>query len=90
MAATLYPLYVPPRPWHTVGFDYLTHLHVSNGFDSVLIVVDPLTRMAHFILCTESVTPEEISTLFLQGVYRLHRVPRVLVSDRDPKFVSGF
>jgi hypothetical protein len=40
MAATLYPFLVPRRPWHTVGLDYLTHLHVSNGFDSVPIVVD--------------------------------------------------
>jgi hypothetical protein len=47
MAATRYPLPVPPRPWHIVGLDYLTHLHVSNVFDSVLIVVDRLTRMAH-------------------------------------------
>jgi hypothetical protein len=52
MAATLYPIRVPPRPWHTVGLDYLTHLHESNGFNSVLIVVDQLTRMAHFLPCT--------------------------------------
>jgi hypothetical protein len=52
MAATLYPLPVPPLPWHTIGLYYLTHLHVSNGFDSVLIVVDHLTRMAHFMPCT--------------------------------------
>jgi hypothetical protein len=90
MAATHYPLHVPPRPWHTVGLDYLTHLHVSNGFDNVLIVVDHLTRMAHFMPCLESVTAEEIATLFLHGVYKLHGLPRVLVSDRDPKFVINF
>jgi hypothetical protein len=68
MAATLYPLPVPPRPWHTVGLDYLTHLPESNGFNSVLIVVDHLTRMAHFLPCTESITAEETATLFLQAV----------------------
>jgi hypothetical protein len=52
MDATLYPLHVPPIPWHTVGLDYLTHLQVSHGFDRVLIVVDHLTRIAHFLLCT--------------------------------------
>jgi transposase InsO family protein len=46
--------------------------------------------MAHFMPCIETVTAEETTTLFLQGVYRLHGLPRVLVSDRDPKFVSGF
>jgi transposase InsO family protein len=90
MVATLYPLLVPPSPWHTVGLDYLTHLHESNGFNSVLIVVDHLTRMAHFLPCTETATAEETATLFLHGVYRLHGLPRVLVTDRDPKFVSGF
>jgi hypothetical protein len=49
MAATLYPLPVPPRPWHKVGLDYLTHLPISNGFDNVLIVVDHMTQMAHFL-----------------------------------------
>jgi transposase InsO family protein len=46
--------------------------------------------MAHFMPCTKSVTAEETATLFLQGVYRLHELPRVLVSDRDTKFVCGF
>jgi hypothetical protein len=52
MAATLYPLHVSPTPWHTVGLDYLTHLLMSNGFDNMMIVVDHLTRMAHFLPCT--------------------------------------
>jgi hypothetical protein len=90
MAAILYPLPVPPRPWHTIGLDYLTHLRESNDFNSVLIIVDHLTRMAHFLQCKEIVTAEETATLFLQAVYRLHGLPRVLVSDRDTKFVSGF
>jgi hypothetical protein len=90
MAATLYPLPVPPRPWHTIGLDYLTHLPKSNGFNSMLIVVDHLTRMAHFMPCAKTVTAEETTTLFLQGVYRLHGLPRVLINDRDPKFVNGF
>jgi hypothetical protein len=90
MAATLYPLHVPPRPWHTVGLNYLTHLPESNGFNIVLIVVDHMSRLAHFMSCTETVTAEETSTLFIHGVYRLHGLPRVMINDRDPKFVSGF
>jgi hypothetical protein len=39
MAAALRPLHVPPRPWHTVGLDFLTHLHVSAGFNIVLVIV---------------------------------------------------
>jgi hypothetical protein len=64
MVATLYPLHVPPTLWHLVGLDYLTHLLVSNGFDCVLIVVDHLARMAHFLPCIESVTAEEHANCF--------------------------
>jgi hypothetical protein len=66
MAAILYPLHVPPIPLHTVDLDYLTHLHESNGFNNVLIVVNHRTRMAHFLPCRETVTAEETATLFLK------------------------
>jgi hypothetical protein len=72
-----------------MSLDYLTHLLVSNGFDNVLIVVDHPTRMAHFLPCMKSVTTEETANLFLHGVYILQGLPRVLVSDHDPKFVRG-
>jgi hypothetical protein len=45
--------------------------------------------MAHFLLCTDSLTIEEIASFFLYGIYILHGVPRVLVSNRDPEVVSG-
>jgi hypothetical protein len=62
IAATIYPLHVPHRPWHTIGLDDLTHLHESNGFNNVLIVVDHLTRMAHFLPWIETVTAEKTGT----------------------------
>jgi hypothetical protein len=64
MAATLYPLHVPPKPWHIVGLHCLTHLHESNSFNNVLIVIDHLFRMAHFLPYLEIVTAEETPTLF--------------------------
>jgi hypothetical protein len=62
VAATLYPLPIPPRPWHTVGLDYLLE---SNGFNNVLNAVDYLPQMAQFLPCTKTVTAEETATLFL-------------------------
>jgi hypothetical protein len=43
------PLHVPPRPWHTFGLDFITHLLASEGFDSSLVVIDHLTRMASLL-----------------------------------------
>jgi hypothetical protein len=81
-------LLVPPQGWRTVGLDYLTHLHVSNGIDCVLIVVDHPTRMSHFLVCLETITIEGIVSLLLHGVYILHGLSRVLVSEHDPKLVG--
>jgi hypothetical protein len=90
MDATLYLLHVPPTPRHKLGLDYLTHLPMSNGFDSVLIVVDRSTRLGNSLPCTESVTTKEDVILFLRRVYRFHGLPRVLGIHRDPKFANGF
>jgi hypothetical protein len=79
MVATLYPSPIPPIPWHTTRPDYYIHSHVSNGFDNLLIVVDHLSRMAHFLPCTRRVTLEETPGLFLHGVFKLHGLPRVSV-----------
>jgi hypothetical protein len=46
--------------------------------------------MARFFHCTKETTIEETIDVFSQGVYRLHGLPRVLVSDKDPRFVSAF
>jgi hypothetical protein len=55
-----------------------------------MLIVEHLTRMAHFSPCTKSVTSEETASLLVHGVYILRGPPRVLGSDRDQKFISGF
>ena len=46
--------------------------------------------MAHFVPCHKEITSEELAELFLCNCYKLHGVPKVIVSDRDPKFVGNF
>ena len=72
--------------------DYVTCLPKSGkaSYTAVMIIVDHLTRMAHFIPCHDEITAEESAELFVHHCYRLHGVPRTLVSDRDPRFVSTF
>jgi hypothetical protein len=69
MHATIYPLHVLPMPWYTVGLDYLIHLPMSDCFANMLVVVDHLTRMAHFLPYIESKTTKQIASLFLDAVY---------------------
>jgi hypothetical protein len=64
MAATLYPLPVPPIPWHTIGLDYLTHLPKSNGFNNVLIVVDHILEWAIFCRVQRLLLPKKLQLCF--------------------------
>mmetsp|Transcript_32607 Transcript_32607/g.82239 ORF Transcript_32607/g.82239 Transcript_32607/m.82239 type:complete len:736 (-) Transcript_32607:576-2783(-) len=84
------PLPVPPRPWHTVGLDFITELPESNGYNTMLVVCCHLSRQAHFIPTTVNVTGGQAAELFLKEVFRLHGIPRIIVSDRDPRFLSAF
>ena len=61
-----------------------------KGYDSVLVTVDHLTRMAHFTPCRCDITSKQTEELFVKEVIRLHGVPQVLVSDRDPLFTADF
>ena len=57
---------------------------------SLLYMVCHLAKMPHFVPCHKEITAEESKDLFISRCYRLHGVPKVIVSDRDPKFVGKF
>jgi hypothetical protein len=63
MAVALDPsLHIPPRPWHTVELDFLSHLLVTAiSFDNVLVAVDHLTQIGHTSPCTNEITKKEIA-----------------------------
>ena len=86
----LQPLPIPRRPWSSVSMDFITDLPPSNSFDSILVVVDRLTKMAHFIPCKKTSSSEDTARLFLDNVYRYHGLPDDIVSDRGTQFVSKF
>ncbi|GJP32787.1 hypothetical protein CLOM_g17383, partial [Closterium sp. NIES-68] len=102
----LQPLEPPQRPWQHVTMDFVTGLPAGpSGNDAVLVVVDRLTKMAHFAPCRTTITAEETARLFISTVVRLHGIqalrlvlgrliaqgrPSAIISDRDPKFTSKF
>jgi hypothetical protein len=90
--ASLQPLGISEYPWENVGIDYVTDLPKSGlyGHTTVFIMVCHLTKMAHFGLCHKEIIAEESADLFISNCYRLHGVPKVIVSDRDSKFVGKF
>ena len=90
--APLQPLGIPEYPWKILGIDYATDLSKSDlyGHRALFIMVCHLTKMAHFVPCHKAITPEESANLFISNCYRLHGVLKVIVSDRDSKFVGKF
>lgn len=88
---TLQPLPIPEEPWQSVSMDYVTGLPCTTaGYDAVYVVLDRLTKMAHFIPCTKDITAVGTADLFVREVVRLHGYPLDIVSDRDAKFSSEF
>lgn len=70
--------------------DFVVKLPLSQGFDSVFVVVDRMTKMAHFIPCKEAMDATELARLFITNVFRLHGLPDDIVSDRGSLFTSKF
>ncbi|KAI7102875.1 hypothetical protein KC324_g20825, partial [Hortaea werneckii] len=70
--------------------DFITYLPTCQGFDAILVVVDRLTKLRHYIPCRTTDGAEEVARLFTQNIFRLHGRPIDIVSDRDAKFMSDF
>ena len=84
----LEPLPIPAGPWTDISYDLITDLPPSDGFDSILTVVDHLTKMAHFIPCMKTLDAEGLARLMLENVWKLHGTPKTIVSDRGSIFIS--
>ena len=65
-------------------------LGLPGKLDSIMTVIDRLSRMAHFIPCSSTLTAEGCANLLIDRVVKYHGVPEEVVSDRDPKFTSAF
>jgi len=90
-AGPLQPLPVPSKPWESVSLDFITALPKTNsGYDAIVVFVDRLTKMVHFVPTHTSATAQQTARLFLQSIFRQHGMPRSLISDRDSKFTSDF
>mgnify|MGYP000480071671 FL=1 len=90
-AGLLQPLQLPDQKWADVSLDFIMGLPKSDsGRDGILTVVDRATKMVHLIPVYQTITAAETARVYWEHVGKLHGIPRSVVSDRDPRFVSRF
>ena len=91
LAGLLEPLTLPEQKWADVSSDFIIGLPRSTeGFDGILTMVDRATKMFHLVAVNQTITAAEIAFVFWNAIGKLHGIPRSMVSDRDPRFVSRF
>ncbi|WRX23577.1 Reverse transcriptase domain - like 10 [Theobroma cacao] len=90
-AGTLQSLPVPEWKWEHVTMDFVLGLpRTQRGKDAIWVIVDRLTKSAHFLAVHSTYSIEKLAQLYIDEIVRLHGVPVSIVSDRDPRFTSRF
>jgi hypothetical protein len=85
-------LEIPEERWSRIGIDFITKLPTTNlGYDCIVLIIDHLTKRAHFLPLTEKSLPARtFAAKFTQFYVRLHGIPDMIISDQDPRFMGDF
>jgi transposase InsO family protein len=86
----LQPLSIPSQHWEEVSMDFITGLPKSEGKSVIMVIVDRLTKYAHFCALSHPFKASTVATAFMEIVQKLHGSPKIIVSDRDPIFTGHF
>ena len=87
----LQPLEIPEWKWEHITMDFVVGLPLTKGkYDAIWVIVDRLTKSAHFIPINERYSLEKLANLYMKEIVSRHGVPVSIVSDRDPRFTSRF
>jgi hypothetical protein len=90
-AGLLQPLPVPEWKWEEIGMDFVTGLpRTQKGNDSIWVIIDRLTKVAHFIPVETTFGGATLARIYLKEIVRLHGIPQKIVSDRGTQFTSNF
>ena len=87
----LQPLLVPELKWEVISMDFITGLLMTwRQHDFIMVVVDKLTKVAHFIPVKSTHKTDDIVKIFMKEIFKLHGFPKSIVYDKDVKFTSNF
>ena len=86
----LQSLSIPSQHWEQVSKDFITGLPKFKGKSVIMVVVDKLTKYAHFCALSHPFKSNTVATVFMETFQKLHDNPKIIVSDRDPIFTRNF
>ena len=90
-AGLLQPLPIPEWKWEVISLDFITGLPLTKKkHDSIMVVVDKLSKLVHFILVKSTYKAINVAEIFLKEVFQRHGVPKMVIFDEDVKFTSKF
>jgi hypothetical protein len=87
-AGLLQPLPILEHKWESISMDFITRLPKVQGKDCIFVVVDRLTKFAHFLAIATDYSASQVAKLFFREIFRLHGLSKTIVSDRDNMFMS--
>lgn len=86
----LQPLPIPDKVCQEISIDFITDLPSCNGKTVIMVVVDKLSKFAHFIALGHPYTEQMVAQAFVDNVFKLHGMPATIVSHMDTIFLSAF
>jgi hypothetical protein len=90
LAGVLKPFPFPEWKWETISMDFITGLMKTvRKHDSIMVVVDNLSKETQFIPIKSTLKAIDVVDIFVKDIFRLHGLPRTIISYRDEKFTSS-
>jgi len=85
-ASLLQPLPIPNAIWEDISIDFIEGLPKSRGKDSILVVVDRLSKYARFLALAHPFSAATVAQIYFEHIFKLHGLPKTIVPDRDSIF----
>lgn len=78
------------QAWKDISIDFIEGLPTSQGHNVIMVVIDQFTKFDHFIPLSHPYTVTRVAQLFINNIFKLYGLPKIIVSDQDPMFLSSF